>query len=159
MDMTPRDELEARMLTTVPPILVAVAIFSLTVMALEQTPKHTFVDEIFGLLGLFSLFSSAWIIDHMLDEIKLKVIERFKLIGGGYFLFCIVIAAMSTGTLLLYYVKKTGLETVSWNNAFLPFLLTGMFIILKLMSHRDRQVWSLCIMLAFGWSIKIAMNI
>jgi hypothetical protein len=49
--MSRQEKLEDQMATVVPSLLVAVAIFCLTVLALETSPKHPFVDEFFGLLN------------------------------------------------------------------------------------------------------------
>jgi hypothetical protein len=148
-----KQELEARLATTISPILVAVAVFCLTVMAIEASPRQTFVDEIFGILGLLSLFSAALIVDSLLDEQKIKFVERLMLMSTGYFIFSFIVGAMSTSILLLYYVKNHSGTQDTWDNSFFPFILTGIFIVLKLMSHEDRHIWLIGMMFAFVWSL------
>jgi hypothetical protein len=140
---------------TLSPILIAVAVFCLTVMGLEQSPQQSIIDEIFGVLGLVSLFSAALSIDSILDDYELGVWDRFRLMKGGYFAFTLVVGAMSASILLLYYAKAHALSQVGWSNSFIPFVLTGLFIVCKLMSHKDNEAFTVGIIAAIGASIFV----
>jgi hypothetical protein len=145
--VTVREKVETQMAGPLSAVLITVATFALTAMGLVNTPGQSFVDEIFMVLGLGSLLSAARIIDVMFDKFALDVTDRFKLIGGGYFLFCLVVGAMSFAILLLY-ASKSSTGVFPWIT-FAPSLLTGACIIGMLMSHRGSQAWFIGTLLAF----------
>ena len=146
--MGKQEELEARMAGPLSAALVAVATFSLTVMGLVPTPIQSLVDEIFMALGLISLLSAARIIDTVFDKVALNVSDRFRMIGGGYFLFCLIVGAMSFSIMLLYTSKHFAAAFPSI--ALVPALLTGICITSMLMSHRGSEVWLAAIVVSVG---------
>jgi hypothetical protein len=132
-------ELESGMAGPLAAALVALATFSLTVMGLVGVPRQSVVDEIFMILGLSSLLSAARIIDTVFDKVALNVSDRFRLIGGGYFLFCLIIGGISFSIMLLYATKSVTPE-LPWTVLGLA-LLTGFCITAMLMSHHGSEAW------------------
>jgi hypothetical protein len=111
--MSKNEQLERQMAGPLAAALVTVATFCLTVMGLVNSPGQNFIDEIFMILGLASLLSAARIIDATFDRVALNVTDRLKLIGGGYFLFCLIVGGMSFAILLLYATKSVG-ASIPW---------------------------------------------
>jgi len=62
--MIDRDDLRLRLVTTLVPMLFAVATFSATVMTvLPFTPKKTIIDKLFTALEAFCVFTAATLMD------------------------------------------------------------------------------------------------
>jgi len=144
--MRKEEELEARMAGPLAAALIAVATFSLTVMGLVTTPTQSLVDEVFMALGLISLLSAARIIDTAFDKVALNVSDRFRMIGGGYFLFCLIVGAMSFSIMLLY-TSKHFTVAFPWITL-VPALLTGFCITSMLMSHHGSEAWFAAILIS-----------
>jgi hypothetical protein len=122
--------------------LVTVATFSLTVMGLGvDSPEQHFVDEIFMVLGLSSLFSAGRIIDYTFDQIGVTFDSRRNLLGYGYFLFCTIVGAMSFAILLLYASKSANQSAlVSWTTA--AAAITWVCITGMLMTRKRSGWWA-----------------
>ncbi len=132
MSLTANDE--RSIATTIAAILIAVATFSLTIMALEKNAPSSVSNEIFGFLGLGALLSSALIIDSILDKANCSPMYRFKdLMNGGYFLFCLVMAGMSFGILFLYNHQELSIPHPGWQNIYWFYIISSTFLFLKLM--------------------------
>ena len=151
--MAAPNEVEIRLATTLSPILVAVGVLCLTLMTLPPDPAKTFIDEMFMAFGLLSLVSAALTVDSLLDKQQLKLGDRITLMNGGYLVFSIVIGFMSAGILLFYYTRSYKGSELTWNKSLIPFLLVGLFIVCKLMSHKDAHGWTAAIVGALAWSI------
>lgn len=120
--------------TALAAILVAIAIFCLSVMALEKNSSTSPINDIFGILGLLSMLSSALIIDAMLDKANLDFCYRFKrLLNGGYFLFCIVMAGISFSILLIYQMQERQAFSFQWSKTYILFGASSIALFLKLM--------------------------
>jgi hypothetical protein len=145
--MTKSTDFETQMAGPLSAALITVATFSLTVMGLVSIPGQTFVDEVFMALGLSSLLSAARIIDVIFDKRALNVTDRFKLIGGGYFLFCVIVGLMSFAILLLYASKGVA-GNFPWITL-APGILTGGCITGMLMSHQGSEYWFVGTLLSF----------
>jgi hypothetical protein len=151
--MIDRDELELRLATTLAPMLLTIATFSLTVMGLQQNPEKTIVDELFSFIGAACLLAAAVVADSALDKQDLGLFERMKFMGGGYLFFCLVVGAMSTAIPILYSAKRAGGDGITWHKSYLWFISVGIFVVLKLMSHKDKQVWTAAIILSYFASL------
>jgi hypothetical protein len=142
------EKLEEQMAAPLAAALVAVAIFSLTAMGFVSDPRQSFVDEVFMALGLISLLSAARIIDVRFDKVDLTITDRFELIGGGYFLFCFIVGAMSFAILLLYVHRRTTGDFPLITLA--PSLMTWVCITGMLMSQRGSEAWFVGVLVAVG---------
>jgi hypothetical protein len=145
--MSKNEVLETQMTGPLAAALIIVATLSLTVMGLANIPGQSYVDEIFGALGLAALVSAARIIDATLDKAALDSADRFKLIGGGYFLFCLIVGAIGFAILLVYATKSTGL-TLPWITL-PPALIMWACLTGMLMSRRGNEAWLVGAVIAF----------
>ena len=60
--MITKDELEFRLATTLAPMLVTVAVFSLGAVSLVKDPGCTFTDEFLSIIAGLSIFAAAVIV-------------------------------------------------------------------------------------------------
>jgi hypothetical protein len=129
--MTPAlADLELRLATTLAPMLLTVAIFSLTLVSQRPDPNATTIlDELFSLLSAVCLLGSATIADSAMDKhTPLGIRRRFKFFGGGYFLFCLTVGTMSAAIPILY---ASTAPIAQWR--YILFFFTGFSAIIKLM--------------------------
>jgi hypothetical protein len=138
--MTLDVELERSIGTTLAAILVAVASFCLSVMALQSNGANTLINDIFGILGLVSMLTSALIIDSILDNAGCTFMYRLKkLMNGGYLLFCLVMAAMSFAILLVYHLQETQIKSLQLSKSYLYLLFGASSVALFLKLMRDEK--------------------
>ena len=124
------DGLEKSIGTTLSGFLVAVSAACLTIMLDNSGNDPIFKNEVFGALGLFSLLTSALMIDSILDRANSDFWSRlFRVLNGGYALFSVVMAGISAGIIYLYRVQE-GTITV-WT--LLLIVLSSASLFLKLM--------------------------
>lgn len=63
-----RDEIEVRLAITLAPMLLAIAIFSLTLVGSVTNPSNTIVDEVFSLLSVVCILGAATAADSVMDN-------------------------------------------------------------------------------------------
>jgi hypothetical protein len=158
MPQISKEELELRLATTLAPMLLTVAIFSLSSMTLVSKPAMTWVDELLSLIAAFSIFAAALIIDFALDHQQLSSEERLKFLGGGYLFFCIVVGIMTAAVFILYSaVQVQSVEgkpvAFGWQKSFIPFFGAGISVSLKMMWFRDRNIFFFAMLIFYSFSI------
>src|ERR1051325_6996303 len=120
--MVDQDELELRLTTTLAPMLLAIATFSLIIVGQEQHPQVSIVDELFSCLGAICLLAAALVADSALDKQAVGLFDRVKLMGGGYLFFCLIVGMMSAAIPVLYSAKRAGAAGIMWHQSFLWFI-------------------------------------
>jgi hypothetical protein len=152
-----QEALEQTTAMTLSRILVTVAAICLAAVGLDKSPGQSIVDTFFGVLGLVALISAALIVDSILDNAEFNVKDRFRLMKGGYFVFCLVVSAMSFGILLLYHTNR-GSTGVTWS--ILPPIIASILMVCKMMSygeHIRRNPWTLALIVAYVCSIPVVL--
>jgi len=138
------EEFKLRLTTTLAPMLVTVAVFSLGAVSLIKDPGCTFTDEFLSIFAAFCIFAAAAIVDSALDDAGITgPKERFFFLQFGYFAFCLVLGFLTTTVGFLYVAKQA--DSVGQPYQWLQginglFLLTGLSVIGKMMLFRDRNV-------------------
>ncbi|MDX8396722.1 MAG: hypothetical protein R8K49_00205 [Mariprofundaceae bacterium] len=108
-------ETERNLGTTLGGFLIAVSSICLSIMASYNDGPATYNNEVFGVLGLTSLLTAALMIDSILDKAGCKFEYRLKqLLNGGYCLFCLVLAGISSSIIILYHEQEGTLTMVTW---------------------------------------------
>lgn len=144
---TNHDDLELRLATALSPMLLTVAIFSLTIVGNIAEPGATFVDEILCLLSASSLLGAALVADSALDKAELAISDRFVFLGGGYFLFCLAAGVMTVVIPLLYLAKMSPTAPVlPWQ--YILYACTGISVIAKLMQNKEKA-WTVGMFILF----------
>lgn len=146
-------ELERHVALTVSAILIAIAAFSLPIMVLNQNAKNTLSNEMFGLIGLFSIVTSSLLIDSLFDENEYTFINRLKMMNGGYTLFAIVISIICTSLFIIYNLQEE--NRITWH--YVPFVCAGVTTFGKIMSHDKKERWLLFLCSFYIWSIGISL--
>jgi hypothetical protein len=109
-------------------------------MALQSNGANTLINDIFGILGLVSMLTSALIIDSILDNAGCTFMYRLKkLMNGGYLLFCLVMAAMSFAILLVYHLQETQIKSLQLSKSYLYLLFGASSVALFLKLMRDEK--------------------
>ncbi|MEM6255316.1 MAG: hypothetical protein AAF821_20575 [Cyanobacteria bacterium P01_D01_bin.156] len=136
-------------------LLVTVAAISIPSLAIFASNCHTFVNDLFLLVGLFSIYGASRIIDQVLDDKNVSRKVRFGLFGGGYPIFCVVMSLISCGLLFFYPVQECLFSSkmnliqarlASDISTFSPWLrtlysLVGVSTFFKLMSIDEQGFW------------------
>jgi hypothetical protein len=156
--MTDAEELELRLATTLSPMLLTVAIFSLGAMTAIQVPKTTIIDELLAFLASFCILSAAALVDAALDRLALTFKNRIFYLGGGYLLFCLVVSAMMVITPMLYEFKRFSSGQYGFHKSELIFFGGGACVLGKLMSYRDRQAWLVAIGVFYVFAIYVLIG-
>src|SRR5262249_53232480 len=104
------------------------------------------------------VLAASGIIDSALDKLSLNWSERIKLLGLGYFLFCIVVAGMTFVIPLLYEAKRGKPEDLHFQWHQLWFAGTGVCVILKLMSRKNSHIFTAGIVVLYFCSFWLAMR-
>ena len=147
------DDLQLRLATTLAPMLLTVATFALGAASFVTNPENTLVDELLSLLSSFCVFSSALLIDSALDKQSLNFVTRLTFLNGGYVCFCIVVGAMTTIIPILYEARRSGAGVFGWHKSFILFIAAGASVFLKMMTHKDRQGWTVSMFIFYVLSI------
>jgi hypothetical protein len=100
--------------TAMAPMLLAVAIFSLTLLVQTKAPKETITDELFAVLSAACLLGSATVTDSAMDSCKASFVERLTFLGGGYVLFCLAIGVISAAIPILYAERSGATPIARW---------------------------------------------
>ena len=144
--MALNDESERAFGTTLAAILVAIATFCLTIMALTKEGYLTVSNEVFGLLGLGALLTSTLILDAILDKAQCSFSYRSKeLLNGGYFLFAIIMSGISFAILYLYHAQENPAGNSGWTNIYILFIICSVIQWFKLMMDDREHV--------LGWAL------
>jgi hypothetical protein len=150
-----RDELELRLAAALAPMLLTVAIFSLTLVGSQPDPKATIIDELFSLLSAVCLLGSATVADSAMDKYGVGVGARFTFLGGGYFLFCLAVGTMSAAIPILYAGKISAAPIAPWR--YILFFATGLSAIIKLMQGEETP-WTVGMFLCYLATICVSAN-
>jgi hypothetical protein len=136
-------------------MLLAISIFSLTIVGNITGPNATLVDEIFSILSAVCILAAAAVADSAMDEAEFSFADRVGLLGHGYLLFCVVAGVMTIAIPLLYIAKASPGVIPGWN--YIIFAATGLFVAIKLMQNKEKAwtalmfagvVASLCVVIA-----------
>lgn len=136
---TEKDELELRLATTLAPMLLAVSIFSLTLVERTAAPANTYVDEILSLLSTICILGATMVADSALDKVNLSYNDRFRFLGGGYLLFCVVTGVI-TMTIPLIYISKQCLTKPLNGWYYFIYFIAGSLASLKLMNNKEKAL-------------------
>jgi hypothetical protein len=115
-------------------MLLAVAIFSLTLLRQTTNPTGTHTDEIFAILSGICLLGSSTSADAALDNRQATIWQRVKFLRLGYPLFCGTIAVLMAAVPILY--AETQGRPLSKCLYFL-FWLTGISVGVKPMVYKE----------------------
>lgn len=144
-------DIELRLATALAPMLLAISIFSLTLVGNIKDPSVTIVDEIFSFLSALCILGSATVADAIMDKAGKSISQRFSFLGGGYFLFCLAAGTMTTALPLLYLAKTNSATSIEvWK--YLVFFATGFSVIIKLMLNKE-SAWTVGMFILFVGSI------
>jgi hypothetical protein len=83
-------------------VLVFVGSISFTVLGSIKDSENSSADEVFGVIGLASLFAAVAMIDGICDGLDLKLGDRLNLLNYRYLFFSMVVGLMFAGILILY---------------------------------------------------------
>jgi hypothetical protein len=153
--MIDHDDLELRLATTLAPMQLAIAVFSLGASSFVPNAKFTIIDELLFTLASFCIFSAALLIDSALDKHSLDFSKRLSFLSGGYVSFCLVVAVLGASVPLLYEAKKAGSNPFGWHISFIPFIGAGLSVFLKMMTFRDRNAYTVCMIIFCAWTIYV----
>jgi hypothetical protein len=129
------EELKLPLATAMVPMLLAVAIFSLTLLVQTKTPKETITDELFAFLSAACLLGSATIADSAMDSCKASFEDRLRFLGFGYVLFCLAIGTISA-TIPILYAERAGATPIAhWR--YILFFFTGITVAVKPMLYEE----------------------
>lgn len=141
--MITKDELEFRLATTLAPMLVTVAVFSLGAVSLVKDPGCTFTDEFLSIIAGLSIFAAAVIVDFALDNSNITERDRVTFPQGGYLCFCLALGFLTSTVFFLYAAKQADLagQAYQWSQWFnIFFVFAGLSVIGKMMWFRDSQL-------------------
>ncbi|MDE1963379.1 MAG: hypothetical protein KGI42_05660 [Xanthomonadaceae bacterium] len=145
--MTNRDDLELRLATALAPMLLTIAIFSLTLVGNIAHPDSTHVDEVLCLLCAFCILGAATVADSALDKVGLSVRDRLFFLGGGYLFFCLAVGVVSIVIPLLYVAKAFPAADVhTWQ--YILYICTGTSVTVKLMQNKEKA-WTVGMVILF----------
>jgi hypothetical protein len=156
--MTDRVDLEVRFATTLAPVLLALAVFSLSTMTLVKAPGCTFTDEFLAILAGVCIFASAVIIDSALDSAQIDGLERLSFLQFGYLLFCIVVGSLTTAVFVLYAAKQADAagQPYRWEASTILFAFAGISVVGKMMWFRDRNAFVISMFLFYALSVYVS---
>jgi len=126
------------------PMLLAVAIFSVTLLSQTTNASATITDELFALLSAVCLLGSATVADSAMDSCNASWVNRIKFLGFGYPLFCLAIGTLTTALPILYAEKAGATPIRSWR--YILYAITGLTVAVKPML--DKENWWTLLMFA-----------
>jgi hypothetical protein len=136
--MIDHKQIESQIAGPLSAALITVATISLTLMGivLQRQPPQPYLDNLLMVVGILSLVSAARIIDKELDKGGLGFRARVSFGGGGYVLFCIVLATIIAGVMV--FNAKVG-------KTYVPFCATAAgvtsFCIFFLLMTNEHSGW------------------
>ncbi|MEM7062178.1 MAG: hypothetical protein AAF572_03320 [Cyanobacteria bacterium P01_B01_bin.77] len=136
---------------TLSSFLIAVAVAFLSLMALQDVGASNSHNELFGVIGLFSLLTSALIIDSILDHANFNFLRRIRFLNGGYTLFCLLVAGINAGIIYFYrFQEGIQLFTPSSPITTISMIFTLAFTFLKLMTKDDKHTFAPALLLTYS---------
>ena len=84
-------------------------------------------------------------------------LKTFPRPSGGYLCFCVVVAGMTFLIPSLYEPKLALPGELSWHKYQLFFPLAGLCVLLKLISHRERQAWTAGMLIFYNLSVYVPL--
>jgi len=149
---------EKNLATTLAAILIAVATFSLTIMGIASDATTSISNEIFGLLGLSSLLTSALIIDSILDKAQCSPKYRLtELMNGGYVLFSIIMAGMSFGIFFIYLHQEAPEIVRGFSYLYISYAVSSFCLFTKLMWDASDRIFAFLLALSYIVSITVSV--
>ncbi|WP_010384266.1 hypothetical protein [Pseudoalteromonas rubra] len=137
-------------------LLVTTSAVTLPMMASVTSSNHKYLNDIFWLVGLGSIVTSALLIDWVLDKAKFNFKRRLGLMGGGYVVFALLVSLISVAVTAQFFVLEVGEKSTSvFSFPFLVFLFGGLSIFIKVMTEDDHYLASGGILLFFSISYMI----
>ena len=115
--------------------------------------------HIVPLVGVFSIYGAASIIDYWLDEFDKSFCERLCMFGGGYTIFCILVSLMAVSLWILAAQQK---EIEITPMQLRLYGLTGglMFIKFMVVDRQKVEFWKINLSVEFcGMLLRIALAI
>jgi hypothetical protein len=91
------DQLTVPLAVAMSPMLLAVAIFSLTLMRQITNGPQTYTDELFAFLSAVCLLGASTTADAAMDSCQASFLQRLVFLRLGYPLFCLAIGTLTTG--------------------------------------------------------------
>jgi len=135
------------------PMLLAVAIFSLTLLRETKNPSQTITDEVFAFLSGICLLGSATSADAAMDNCEATTRQRLTFLRLGYLLFCAAICTLTTAIPILY--AETEGMPLSWP-WYVLFLLTGISVGAKPMVYKEpKHEYSLTAVMVGFYAVTI----
>src|SRR5438132_513864 len=100
--MIDQEQIESQIAGPLSAALITVATISLTLMGvvLQRKPPQLYLENLLMVVGILSLISAARIIDKEIDKGGLGFWARVSFGGGGYVLFCPVLATIVAGVMI-----------------------------------------------------------
>jgi hypothetical protein len=148
------DKLTPQLATAMAPMLLAVAIFSLTLLRQTTDPTGTRTDEIFAFLSGICLLGSATSADAVMDSCEATTPQRLKFLRIGYPLFCLAVAILTAAVPILY--AETQRRSLSWW-MYLLFFATGCIVGWKpMVKDEPVEEYSLTWAMGFASALTIA---
>jgi hypothetical protein len=140
--MADKEDLELRLVTTLAPMLLTIAVFALSATAAITDASKTIVDELLSSLAAICIFAAALLVDSALDKWELGVRQRIYFLGNGYLAFCFVVGIMTAFVPILYEAKNAGSYAFGWwDLRFFVFGGAGIAVFSKMMINKDRGAW------------------
>ena len=135
-------------------LLVTASAVTLPMMASVTGLNHQYLNDIFWLVGLGSIVTSALLIDWVLDRSNINFKQRLTLMGGGYLAFALLISFISVAVTAQFFALQMGPEvkTTIFSIPFLLFFIGGMSVFFKVMTEDDHSVALFGILISFTLS-------
>lgn len=131
-------------------LLVTTSAITLPMMASVTKLNHQYLNDIFWLVGLGSIVTSALLIDWVLDRSHIDFKQRLTLMGGGYLAFALLISFISIAVTAQFFALEMGKkDTTIFSIPFIFFLIGGGSIFFKVMTEDDHSLALLAIVLSF----------
>ena len=142
------DDFTVSLAEAMAPMLLAVAVFSLTLLRQTSNPTRTYTDEIFAVLSGVCLFGSATSADAAMDRYHLNIWKRIRFLNGGYLLFCLAIGTLTFAVPVLY-AETEGRTLSFW--PYVIFGLMGLVVAYKPMVDRETGGFLLTALMAISY--------
>lgn len=134
-------------------LLVTASAITLPMMSTVTNPNHPYLNDIFWFVGVGSVITSALLLDWVLDESQLSFKNRMHLMGKGYFAFSILISIISFAvTTQFYTLEHQDKITTIFSIPMLCFLLSSIFVFIKVMTLDERNIWIYLIIIFYATS-------
>ncbi|ELR64459.1 hypothetical protein C942_02483 [Photobacterium marinum] len=134
-------------------LLVTASAVTLPMMASVTQQSHQYLNDIFWLVGLGSIVTSALLIDWVLDKSHINFKQRLTLMGGGYLAFALLISFISIAvTAQFFALEMDKIETTIFSIPFLCFFIGGISVFFKVMTEDDHSLALFGILSSFGLS-------